>query len=355
MEYVAKRVEDVPIPPPANYVGQAQFHGLTAPLGDGVVIREPLPYRGRIPGDDRVGLSPQEIEHFKTHGYLVKRGLVDDGDGLRGLLDYVWDHIPPAVLERANPATWVDGPAARMTAAEAQRLGVFQGSSFKLRSPREFGTEPFVLALTAGHPHVRRVAEQFLGRPLRPARRVRGFYVTFPKPVKLERKLGPHGDQVASDLAAMVIIDEIPPRCGGFTVWPGTHRALHPYFDTCHGGRLTDPQRLAGYLQARDRLLDRVVPVEFVGAPGDVVFWHPRILHSAGVNYSAEMGHPRVRIVVPCDFQRDGHTFFPDERYGPGEREQWWVDSRNYREDVPPTPDNLWSDWALESGEGGAP
>ena len=220
MEYVAKRVEDVPIPPPANYVGQAQFHGLTAPLGDGVVIREPLPYRGRIPGDDRVGLSPQAIEHFKTHGYLVKRGLVDDGDGLRGLLDYVWDHIPPAVLERANPATWVDGPAARMTAAEAQRLGVFQGSSFKLRSPREFGTEPFVLALTAGHPHVRRVAEQFLGRPLRPARRVRGFYVTFPKPVKLERKLGPHGDQVASDLAAMVIIDEIPPRCGGFTVWP---------------------------------------------------------------------------------------------------------------------------------------
>lgn len=87
--------------------------------------------------------------------------------------------------------------------------------------------------------------------------------------------------------------------------------------------------------------------MEFTGDAGDVVFWHPRTLHSAGVNYSADGNRPGVRLVVPCDYQRDGMTYFDDEEYGPGEKYQWWVDTRNYREDVPTTADNIFSGWAI--------
>ena len=59
-------------------------------------------------------------------------------------------------------------------------------------------------------------------------------------------------------------------------------------------------------------------------------------------------GNPCIRIVIPCDFQKNGRIFFDDEYYGPGKREQWWVDVRNFKEDHEvPTPENLWSGWNI--------
>ena len=54
-----------------------------------------------------------------------------------------------------------------------------------------------------------------------------------------------------------------------------------------------------------------------------------------------------MRLIVPCDFERAGLTYFDDDEYGPGEKFQWWVDTRNFREDVPATEDNIWHNWAV--------
>ena len=347
MDYKAERVEDIPIPPPANYIGQAVDHPCFADFGDDVVFRDPIPFENRLDGHRETGLTRQEIEHFKTRGFIVKQGLIDDKKGFEGLVEYMWDQIPPRVMDKNDTSTWVDSPASRITSEEAQRIGHFQGTRFKIRSPGKLGTEKFMLDLTANHPNLRQVVDQFLCAPVQQSKRARGLYAVFPKPVADTLPLGPHVDPLSSHLLAMVIVAEIPPRSGGFTVWPGSHLRLHPYFDTRQGGSITDSKRLAGFLQERDRILKTVTPVEFVGSAGDVVFWHPRLIHSAGVNYSAETDKPCIRVVVPCDFQRDGHTFYDEEMYGPSEREMWWIDSRHYREDVPPTPDNIWMDWVI--------
>ena len=48
-------------------------------------------------------------------------------------------------------------------------------------------------------------------------------------------------------------------------------------------------------------------------------------------------------------FARDGNVFayVDDEKFGPSEDYQWWIDTRNFEEDMPPTTTNIWNDWAI--------
>ena len=47
------------------------------------------------PGSTELGLSPEEIDHFKTHGFIVKRGLVEPALAA-GFVDTCWENAPPA-------------------------------------------------------------------------------------------------------------------------------------------------------------------------------------------------------------------------------------------------------------------
>ena len=113
-----------------------------------------------------------------------------------------------------------------------------------------------------------------------------------------------------------------------------------------HGSRIAEENK-EGFGEARDAVLRDITPVEFSGAAGDVIFWHPRMLHSAGVNHSAQSARPVVRVIVPCDYQIDGQTYVDDLEFGPGPDFQWWVDTRNFAEDAPTTPDNIFHGWAI--------
>ena len=103
---------------------------------------------------------------------------------------------------------------------------------------------------------------------------------------------------------------------GRFTVWPGSHRRLHMHRDTVHGGVISSDKR-ESYRLARDAVLHDTTPMEFTGVVGDAVFWHPRLLHSAGLNRSADRGAPRVRVIVPCDYESADRNHFDDMEFGP--------------------------------------
>ena len=212
--------------------------------------------------------------------------------------------------------------------------------------PDGIGTESFLVQEIANHPTMITMAQAFLGKPVEPPRRVRGIYAIFPKPPDGPAKYGPHADYMAAHLAAMVVVDDMPERTGGFTVWPGSHRLLHMHWDTCFGGMIS-ADKADGFKASRDEVLRTITPLEFTGAPGDVIFWHPRLLHSGGIICSASSAHPRVRIIVPCDYQVAGRSYFDDPEYGPGSTYQWWVNTRNFSEDIPPTVDNMWDDWGI--------
>lgn len=287
-----------------------------------------------------------EIEHFKRKGFVVKRSLVQAADEFNAIIDYVWKTVPAGAMSRSDSSTWIDNPHTRWPEGAAVKVGVLQNSAWKMRSPHRYGREARILDVTANHPRVRSVVKQFLGERLDQADRVRGVYVVLPKPLAVEGRLGPHVDHSAAQLSTMVLIDEIPARTGGFTVWPGSHIRLHQYWTSCRGAHFN--QRIKSeFDQEFKAILRDTVPVEFIGEAGDVVFWHPRLIHSAGVNYSAETSAPRIRYAIPCDFQKPGYTFYDDDDLGPGSNHQWWVDTRHFREDPPPTPTNMWHDWHI--------
>lgn len=310
------------------------------------VIQDPVPYEANLSGNGDLALSTSEVLHFKREGFIVKRALVQSNDTFRDIVDYVWETVPKGAMSRDDPSTWLNEPSRRWPAGAAARVGVLQNSGWKMRSPHRHGREEMLLNVTANHPHVRVVVKQFLGNKLDRAKRVRGVYLVLPKAPSEQGRLGPHVDHSAAQLSAMVMIDEIPPRTGGFTVWPGSHTRLHRFWTSCQGAHFNSRIKNEFDVEFRAILRD-TAPVEFVGNAGDVVFWHPRLIHSAGVNYSAETSAPRIRYAVPCDFQKSGYTFFDDDDLGPGSSHQWWVDTRHFREDPAPSMTNMWDDWQI--------
>jgi len=94
-------------------------------------------------------------------------------------------------------------------------------------------------------------------------------------------------------LGATVYLDDVPPRAGGFTVWPGSHRTAAAYFADhaleAVGGKPNNAQLPAigeepGEWDYDQRLHDQSDPYEVAGDAGTVVFWHGLLTHNAGIN-----------------------------------------------------------------------
>tara|TARA_Y100000588_G_scaffold395242_1_gene521739 strand:+ start:15360 stop:16349 length:990 start_codon:yes stop_codon:yes gene_type:complete len=310
--------------------------------GDAVVFEDPDFTNGSPT------LSEAEAAHFKEHGYVVKRGLLDEPETFERIVDYVWENVPRGICQRDDSETWFAVLDEGWTEEDEEALGPIKNGGWRMRSRGGIGTEPFLVDKIGNHPRMLETVSRFTGSPVKRLSRVRGVYSKFPHRPGTAGRLAPHADHIGSQLTAMVLVDEVPARCGGFTIWPGSHRLLHPHWDTVFGTDI-GPDREDGYWEARDSALREIAPLEFPGHAGDVVFWHPRLIHSTGVNHSAELGRPILRLVVPCDYQRDGRTWFDDDEFGPGAEKQWWIDARNFREDEPATADNMWDAWAFET------
>lgn len=311
-----------------------------------VRVREPVIFSDPSESSNEWFPNVDEIAQFVEYGFLVKRGLVHNKEALRRSVDLLWENVPQGVLKRDDPKTWVDYPHEKWDEEFVDQVGRLHNGNWKMRSRgvNGLGTQSFLVDQIANHPGIRKVAQSLLGSPIEFVRRVRGVYAILPKPLKEEWSLGPHGDYMASQLSAMVFADDVPPHCGGFAVWPGSHTRLHGCWDNVHGSQITQ-ENVKRFAKVRDQVLRDTTPVEFCGRAGDVVFWHPRLLHSAGVNYSVERESPVIRVLIPCDYQRLGFSYYDDLEFGPGPLYQYWVDTRNFREDVPATPDNMWSNW----------
>lgn len=90
-------------------------------------------------------------------------------------------------------------------------------------------------------------------------------------------------------IACAVYFDEVVPRGGGFTVWPGSHRKTSAYFeDHSYGDYIAD----SGVLED----LELGPATEITGSPGTLVLWHHNIAHGAAPNHT-----DRVRM---AGFQR---------------------------------------------------
>lgn len=295
-------------------------------------------------------LEHADIEFFKKHGYLIKRGLLaDQSSSFEEAREHFWANVPGHGLRPHDPATWIDNPTSHWRPEDHPRVGSLLGTNWKMRSRGDsgIGTESFLVDQLANHPKMTHIASAFLGARIKPVRRVRGIYGVLPLADASADRMYPHGDYMASQLSAMVLLCDVRSRCGGFTVWPGSHQRMHMSWDCVSSSTITG-DRVEKYPRERDQLLRDTRPVEFTGSAGDVIWWHPRVIHAAGVNYSSGTDEPIVRILAPIDYQRDGDTYVDDLEFGPGPKYQWWIDTRNVLEDVASTPDNLWHGWTFD-------
>jgi len=100
-------------------------------------------------------------------------------------------------------------------------------------------------------------------------------------------------DVTTFQLGAAVYLDDVGPRGGGFTVWPGSHRAAAAYFADhaleSVGGKPNNSQLPAtgdepGEWDYDRWLHDQWDPYEISGSAGTVVLWHGLLTHTSGIN-----------------------------------------------------------------------
>ncbi|MDE0449883.1 MAG: phytanoyl-CoA dioxygenase family protein [Spirochaetaceae bacterium] len=223
-------------------------------------------------------LNVEELRFFKRNGYLVKRGIMDAALMARAR-ESLWE-APPRSLKRDDPTTWVGPlPAGDLSKDPDSVRGEYHWKY------RRVGAEPWIVRMLATDPAIFAIAEQMLGAgELQPPERIRGIYCTLPFGDRPRPPVGCHCDGHPFHLGVVGYLDDVAPGGGGFHVWPGSHRAFYHTFRT---GYVHEPT------EAHDAALERVnrdtPPVECHGKAGDVVFWHHRLGHMAGHNYSSHI------------------------------------------------------------------
>ncbi len=303
-----------------------------------------------------MSLSAEQIGFFKSQGYLLVPGAMDTSLCER-VRDAMWAALPDtSTLRRDDPCTH-QGPFPEAEKSD-DTLHVRDGYRWLNRA---LGVSPLVVELIYSE-HICAMAEQLLGGPLRQAEvhgtpmgsqgpawpggptdpalgneGARGVYCTLPYGDRPREPDACHTDGHPFQLGVVGLIDDVPQGGGAFKVWPASHRSLWPTFQLrydqpripfyAHLPTFKGIVHTDAYLKEVERLDGEVEPVECWGQAGDIVFWHHRLAHMAGHNYS-----DTIRQAVLADF--------------------WKLALDEYRADPP--GDDMWRDWssAVQNNDG---
>ncbi len=300
---------------------------------------------------DAQSLNQSEVDFFKENGFLIKERMIGR-DMVDSAMDRVWRHqldvVPIAPdtewrLKREDPNTWVNPQWATQPAHpdsgyhQGRQPVEYIGRMVKLH---DIGTEPWLLDLLPRNPQVRGIAQQLLG-DLRESRCCRGVYAVFPPRDEQGQKrldpqsLGPHIDQVCQQLNVCAYLDDVPSRNGGFTVYPGSHRIM---FGAHHFEANFSPTDR--FREAMDQVVSEIEPLELVAPAGSVIFWHGRLVHSAGLHHG-----DRIRWALFADYCQEKEVLSDEEHKEVGQYE-WFKDTRLFRNDHEITED-IWRSWNI--------
>ena len=293
-------------------------------------------------------LDSNQIAFFKTNGYLIVPSAMDSGLCQR-VRDLMWQALPASSrLQADNPETYL-GPFPEQDESSDER---HLRAGFRWLN-RFLGVSPEVISLIYSQ-SICAMAQQLLGGRLRQAvvdgqpmgshgcawpggptdpalgnDGARGVYCTLPYGNKGREADVVHTDGHPFQLGVVGLIDDCPEDGGAFKVWPGSHQRLFQTFALRYDQpRVPFYPHLPGFkgithTEAYQAELQRVIadtePVECHGKAGDIVFWHHRLAHAAGQNYS-----DHIRQAVLADF--------------------WTQDLDQLR--AKPVGEDMWDDWS---------
>lgn len=256
-----------------------------------------------------VTLTKEDICFFKTNGFLIKREVLDPQLMARARNE-MWAGRP-ASMDVDDPDTWV-GPIKPEEESD-DRTNFMRGFRWQYR---KIGGEPYMTDLLPRNLSVRAMVEQLLGPDLVEPQRIRGIYNTLPYGNREipERPPGCHVDAHPFHLGVVGYIDFVPPGGGAFTVWPKSHRTFYYDFHSQYRIEATDQ-----YEKDLHYFREQGDYVDCHGGPGDIIFWHHRIGHTASPNRSGQ-----IRKAVLYDFCKTELIHTQEE----------------------PPCENMWRDWS---------
>jgi hypothetical protein len=302
-------------------------------------------------------LNAEQIRFFKTQGYLIVPGAMDTAL-CRRVRDLMWQALPPNTrLQPNDPASFV-GPFSEQDESSDER---HMRADYRWLN-RFLGVNADVIRLIYSE-FICQMAQQLLGGRLRQAvvdglpmgshgpawpggptdpalgnEGARGVYCTLPYGNKAREADGCHTDGHPFQLGIVGLLDDCPADGGAFKVWPGSHTRLFPTFALRydqprvpyypHLPAFKGISHSEAYKAELSRIIDEVEPVECYGQAGDIVFWHHRLAHAAGQNYSEQ-----IRQAVLADF--------------------WTNDLDTLR--TKPVTANMWEDWSPALQRAGQP
>lgn len=243
-------------------------------------------------------LSNEQIEHFKTHGFLVLENLLDEAS-LEGWRAQIWRELGSSL---ETPETW-----------PRERSGL---DGYEYDPPEStFGL----------HPKLTAIREQLGGG---------NFILGDGIPIirwpdssqDWQKPRSGHVDAYGGKwlpfmYGATAYLYDVEPGGGSFFFWPGSHHTAHRFFRQ-------HPHLVNGSF-LKDKNFDWRVfcddpengGVEFSAKAGDVVLWHAYLTHESSLNIRQT---PRIAM-----FTRYDHK----ERF-----------KTSVRHDV---PEDLWKYWAI--------
>ena len=241
----------------------------------------------------------------------------------------LWNTIDPDLIEKARAAI-LDDPTTPNTKEELTEMREqdpedlaidYEGRGVKLyRDSTNFDRpEADEDHFAAINEQVHAIAEQFVGEGLlgEPSSHCR-VVLRFPQDERVTDPYHQKASEVRSHIDGpeqdpphtMTIgitthLNDIQPRGGGFTVWPGSHRIVgdffkdHPIGEGSGGIRAPTGAGTWSHHRSLDQAFE---PVEVFGPAGTTTFWHGNMEHSGGIN----LAPGRVRMGMFTRFNIEG-------------------------------------------------
>lgn len=241
-------------------------------------------------------LTTDEMRFFKANGYLIKRGIMNHSL-MKKARDRFWDD-PPACLKKDDSNTW---PGPLPEEYQSKDEGNYRNDyHWKYR---RLNKEQWLIEMIATQPEIFHIAEDLLGvDQLAVPENVRGIYGVLPYGNRPRPVARCHCDGHPFHLGVVGYIEDVKPNGGGFCVWPRSHKKFYHTFAT---GYLADTNKSHSIILEE---VNQEIPTECFGLAGDVIFWHHRLGHMAGQNYSKQ-----IRQAVLSDFCKKDIEFVKNQ------------------------------------------
>jgi hypothetical protein len=226
-------------------------------------------------------LSDQQVRAFCDSGYCVSRIPLAEEITQRAV-EKVWE-LCPSSFRFNKPRTWRgEFTDSCQTLSIEKRLG-------RVKFRECLRGERWLYEMTAANAEILACIRELIAEPV-PPEYVRGLYPVFPTRFRPPKG---HCDRHKFQVGVVLYLSDVVPEGGGFTVWPGSHHEIARHQRTLGG-----EDRLPTFEAALMEIGRSLKPVEVTGPAGTVVFWHQRLVHTAGINTKRTVRHATL-----CDFK----------------------------------------------------